>query len=268
MSNYIIGDVQGCLTPLKRLLDKINFSDNDSLYFVGDLINRGPESLQTLRFVKSLTNAETVLGNHDLHLLAVYFKTRPSQPDDTLQEILDAPDAKELIAWLRQQPLLIHLKNVNSVIVHAGVNPLWTLNEALSYAHEISQTLQSTQVASILNESFGNDPNRWQNNLIGTDRIRCLINYFTRMRFCSADGKLDFTYKGEPPHHNPAFKPWFEHPLAIKETIYFGHWASLLGNTQQSRVIGLDTGCVWGGALTAIKLEDKTLSSIECACKS
>jgi bis(5'-nucleosyl)-tetraphosphatase (symmetrical) len=136
---------------------------------------------------------------------------------------------------------MIHLKHFNSVIVHAGVNPLWQLNQALSYSDEISQALQSDDIQIILNEAFGNDPNCWQDSLTGTDRIRCLINYFTRMRFCTADGTLDFRYKGEPPHQDPNFKPWFEHALAIKETIYFGHWASLLGKTQQKNIIGLFT---------------------------
>ena len=257
MSNYIIGDIQGCLTPLKKLLDTVNLTKNDSVYFVGDLINRGPESLGTLRFIKSLPNAKTVLGNHDLHLLAVYFKTRECDPKDTLQEILEAPDADELIAWLRQQPLIIHLPEFKSVIVHAGVHPQWSLHQTLAYAAEISHALQSDDIQPILNEAFGNDPNCWQESLTKTDRIRCLINYFTRMRYCMADGTLDFRFKGKPPHQNPMFQPWFDYPLAIKETVYFGHWANLLGETHRENAIGLDTGCVWGEALTAVRLEDK-----------
>ena len=257
MSNYIVGDVQGCLSPLKKLLDKIAFSTEDQLYFVGDLVNRGPESLETLRFIQSLPNAKTVLGNHDLHLLAVYFKTRHSEPKDTIQEILDAPDVENLMSWLRQQPLMIHLPAFKGIIVHAGVHPQWQLQQALGYADEISQALKSDKIEAMLNESFGNDPRRWQDNLIGTDRLRCLINYFTRMRFCMADGTLDFRYKGKPPHQDSLFKPWFEYPLALKETVFFGHWANLLGETHRDNVIGLDTGCVWGGALTAIRLEDR-----------
>lgn len=257
MANYIIGDIQGCYSALKRLLATILFSKDDTVYFVGDLINRGPESLETLRFIKSLPNAKTVLGNHDLHLLAVYFKTRECDSKDTLQEILDAPDADELIAWLRQQPLMIYLQEFDSIIVHAGVHPQWQLNQALSYADEISQALQSDKIQPILNEAFGNDPNRWQEELTGTDRIRCLINYFTRMRYCTADGTLDFRYKGKPLHQNPVFKPWFDYPLTIKETVYFGHWANLLGETHRDNAIGLDTGCVWGEALTAVRLEDR-----------
>lgn len=261
MSNYIVGDIQGCLSSLKKLLDKVSFSADDHLYLVGDLVNRGAESLETLRFIKSLPNANTVLGNHDLHLLAVYFKTRLTEPKDTIQEILDAPDVHELMSWLRQQPLMLHLKHFNSVIVHAGIHPEWQLHQALAYADEIGQALQSEEIQAILNESFGNDPNRWRDSLSGMDRIRCLINYFTRMRFCTAKGTLDFRYKGKPPHKDPDFKPWFDYPLALTETVFFGHWANLLSETHRDNVIALDTGCVWGNTLTAIRLEDRKFFS-------
>lgn len=265
MSSYVIGDVQGCFSGLKRLLDKLHFSDSDTLYFAGDLINRGQESLETLRFIKALPKAHTVLGNHDIHLLALYHNARTHNSGDTLQAVLQADDAKDLIHWLSQQPLLLHLPEFNSLIAHAGIHPKWTLKETLKHAKTVQTALQSPEPKTILNEAFGNTPNCWHDNLAGTDNIRCLINYFTRMRYCTEDGSLDFTYKGKPPHPNKTFKPWFDHSLMIEEKILFGHWAAIEGKLQHNQVIALDTGYVWGGKLTAYRLEDNIFFQVKAA---
>ena len=256
MTHYVIGDIQGCLSGLKKLLDVLHFSESDQVYFVGDLVNRGPDSLETLRFIRSLPHATTVLGNHDIHLLAVYFKARAVRPKDTLDPLLTAPDAPLLIDWLRKKPLAIYLKSFDSLIVHAGIHPHWTLQQVLSYAEEIHHLLISPGIEENLRTLFGNEPRIWQEHLTGTDRLRCLINYFTRMRFCKEDGTLDFAYKGAPPHSEIQFKPWFDYPLATQQKILFGHWATLAGGTNNPRIIALDTGYIWGNTLTAIRLED------------
>lgn len=255
MPNYIIGDVQGCLDGLKKLLDKINYHDSDQLYFAGDIINRGPQSLATLRFIKNLKQANTVLGNHDLHLLAVKANVRASKKDDTINEILQAEDSDDLINWLKQRPLLIYLQEFNSIIVHAGIYPQWSLTQALNYAHEIEQALQQSNDLHILRDAFGNQPAAWSENLQGSERLRCLINIFTRMRYLKANGELDFACKTKPPHPNKSIKPWFAYPLATQEKIFFGHWAALEANSHHVQVTALDSGYVWGGQLTAYCLE-------------
>lgn len=267
MSTYVIGDLQGCLKPLLCLLDKVQFNPKrDMLWCTGDLINRGPESLATLRYIYRLGNTcITVLGNHDLHLLAVAFANAPQKRSDTLQEILDAPDAGELLHWLRQRPLIHHQHGYT--LVHAGIAPQWSIAEALSYAGEVETVLRSDDFASFLQAMYGNQPDIWDNSLTGIDRLRVITNYCTRMRFCDIDGRLDLNNKLGPEYAKPGTYPWYATPQrkATNDNIIFGHWAALLGKADTAHIFALDTGCIWGESLTALRLEDQQLFS--CACK-
>ena len=267
MSTYAIGDIQGCYRELSCMLDKINFNTaNDRLCFVGDLVNRGPQSLEVLNFIRSLgDNAVTVLGNHDLHLLGVVEGTAKLKSKDTLQNIIDAPEMQELILWLRRQPLLLHESELGFVIGHAGLPPQWDVQQAMGYADEVSQTLMSDDYADFLAVMCGNQPAYWQEDLAGYDRLRYIVNGLTRMRYCYTDGRLNFTKKYVPELGQEEPKPWFMLPnrRSIEEKIVFGHWSTLhLGGNiefQQYNVFPIDTGCVWGGGLTALRLEDQTL---------
>lgn len=264
MSTYAIGDLQGCFSILKKLLAKINFNaDKDELWFVGDLVNRGPESLETLRFIKNLgTRAKVVLGNHDLHLLAVYYGVRKSYPDDTLQEILAAPDSRALISWLSHQSLAYYDAKLKYLMVHAGVAPMWDLKKTLTLAHEVAQILQGSSMVDFLREMYGNNPDIWSDDLSGWARLRVITNYFTRMRYADAQGHLDLQTKDLNP---PAdFYPWFTlpHRKTAQDNIIFGHWASLQGYVNEPHVFALDTGAVWGGKLTAFCLESQEYFSI------
>ncbi len=259
MSTYVIGDVQGCYAKLQALLKKINFKpEKDRLWFTGDLVNRGSHSLATLRFVKSLQErAITVLGNHDLHLLAVADDTQTIKPGDTFQDILQADDRLELIAWLSQQPLLHHDQKLGFTIAHAGIAPQWDLKQAKALALEVETALQSQERLTLLSKMYGDEPKCWHNQLSGIDRLRCIINYFTRMRFCDSKGCLNLNYKGEIKNAPTELIPWFklENRKMQKDNIIFGHWAALRGITDTEHVFALDTGCVWGGQLTAMCLE-------------
>jgi bis(5'-nucleosyl)-tetraphosphatase (symmetrical) len=258
MAVYAIGDVQGCFGDLQRLLDHIRFDPaSDRLWFVGDLVNRGPQSLETLRFVRDLGEcAVTVLGNHDLHLIAVAHG-RPLDGDDhTLDDVLQAPDCTELVDWLCHRPLLHHDQAMGYTMVHAGLPPQWDLALAGDCAREVEQALRGPQRKEFIAHMYGNQPRRWSKQLHGWDRLRFAINCFTRMRFCATDGTLDFRSKG-PPGTQPAGQlPWFEVPgrasRALK--IVFGHW-STLGAYDAPGVFATDTGCLWGGALTALRLD-------------
>jgi bis(5'-nucleosyl)-tetraphosphatase (symmetrical) len=264
MSTYAIGDVQGCFQALTQLLAKINFNaQKDELWFVGDLVNRGPESLTTLRFIKNLgTRARVVLGNHDLHLLAVYFNLRPMYTDDTLQEILDAPDADILLAWLRQQPLAYYDSKLKYLMVHAGVAPMWDLNTTLNLAQEVQDTLSGPEGIEFLKHMYGNEPDIWSNTLTGWERLRVITNYLTRLRYCDVQGHLDL--KTKDLHPAPNFYPWFAIPgrKTAQDDIIFGHWASLAGKAENPHVFALDTGAVWGGKLTALCLENRIKFSV------
>ena len=259
MSIYAIGDLQGCYDELQDLLEKINFDPaQDTLWFTGDLVNRGPKSLACLRFIKGLgSKAITVLGNHDLHLLAVAYAKRQTSAGDTLDAILQAPDRDELLTWLRQQPLLQYDPQLNFVLVHAGIAPQWNLAIAQQLAHEIEAQLHNKD-SELLAQLYGNEPACWNAELTGTARWRCIINYFTRMRFCTVAGCLDLKYKGEIVNAPTDLIPWFQ--ISTRKTqeikILFGHWAALQGNTDTPNVFALDTGCVWGQYLTAFRLED------------
>lgn len=266
MSTYAIGDVQGCFAELISLLDKINFDKSrDQLWFVGDLVNRGPQSLEVLRFVKSLGSGQkTVLGNHDLHLIALAYGKREQRKTDTLEPILLAPDKDELITWLRYCPLFHYEPTLQYAMVHAGLASSWDLNQAQTLAQEVESVLQSHSVTQFLENMYGNTPCLWNDQLQNTERLRCIINYFTRMRFCYADGRLDFSYQGDLQHKPKELLPWFELPNRKNDhdNIIFGHWAALNGHTNIAHLYPLDTGCVWGGHLTAFRLEDQKRFSV------
>jgi bis(5'-nucleosyl)-tetraphosphatase (symmetrical) len=266
VTRYAIGDVQGCERELRALMKKIGFSaDRDQLWFVGDLVNRGPGSLATLRLVRALAdNAVVVLGNHDLHLLAVAHGAQRRRKSDTLDELLAATDRDGLLGWLIRQPLA-HAQG-SDLMVHAGVVPQWDLALTLHLAAEVQAALQQDPQA-LFAHMYGNDPERWDEGLRGGERLRVTINVLTRLRVCTADGRVDLALKGEPPPAPSPLRPWFEHARRrSRDTrVIFGHW-SALGLVQKHNVVGLDTGCVWGGALTAFDLDrERAPIALECA---
>lgn len=264
MAIYAIGDVQGCFAELQALLVEIAFNPKkDTLWFTGDLVNRGPASLEVLRFVKSLDKRQvTVLGNHDLHLLAVAYDVARIHRGDTLNAILTAPDKKELLDWLRERPLL-HVEQ-SYVLVHAGLAPMWTLADAIDLAREVETVLRSDMPQLLLKHMYGDKPDYWQPDLVGNERWRCIVSYFTRMRFCHRNGQLDLAYKGELINKPANLIPWFAVPGRVNanEKIIFGHWAALGGKTETPNTFALDTGCVWGKTLTAMRLEDNKRFSV------
>lgn len=267
MNEYAIGDIQGCYQALLRLLDHVQFNDKtDRLWFVGDLVNRGPESLAVLRFVKDLPITPRItLGNHDLHLLSLLFGQHPRyNRDDTVQDILTAPDAEELGHWLRQQSIVYHDDALNLVMCHAGINPAWNLNQAKACARELEIALQDDCFREFINHMYGNQPDHWSDELTGMDRLRVICNYFTRMRFCNEQGHLSLGYKGTIQHAPAGLYPWYEVPNRqdIPADIIFGHWAALKGQCPHPRIYALDTGCLWGGKLTALRLGDRQLFSV------
>lgn len=268
MATYAIGDLQGCYDSLLRLLEKLNFDkENDTLWFAGDLVNRGPDSLSTLRFVKSLGDkAITVLGNHDLHLLAIAAKHK-STKDSGLKDILNAHDSDELLNWLRLQPLLHHDSKLNFTMVHAGIYPSWSLKEAKKYANELEKVLRSKNYLDFILNMYGNLPEKWDENLNGWERLRFICNSFTRMRYCEMDGTLNFQSHGVPGTHPENTIPWFDIPQrkAAEQRILFGHW-STLGKIEKENTYALDTGCIWGGELTALRLDNDCPEYISITC--
>ena len=265
MTRYAIGDLQGCVEELRTLLSRLKFSaDRDRLWFVGDLVNRGPDSLAALRLVRDLgDNAVVVLGNHDLHLLAVACGVQRRRRSDTLDAVLAAPDRDALIEWLRLRPLA-HLEG-NDLMVHAGVVPQWTAARTLALAAEVSSGLRRDPRA-LFEHMYGDEPERWDEQLAGAERLRFIINVLTRLRLCTADGRVDISVKGPPPPPPSPLRPWFEHPQRASRDVrvIFGHW-SALGLVERSGVLGLDSGCVWGGSLTAANLDsDRPLVSVHC----
>lgn len=261
MSTYAIGDIQGCFKTLEKLLSHIHFDPaKDSLWFTGDLVNRGPRSLETLRFVKQLgSRQQTILGNHDLHLLAMSHGAHPGWDDDTLNDILQAPDRQELLDWLCHQPLLHHDAALGYTMVHAGLAASWDLATAQALAKEVETVLQSENAAGFFHHMYGNQPDQWSEDLQGFDRLRCITNFFTRARFCFADGRLDLKFKGTLDSRPENLLPWFQVPGRRNAdlNIVFGHWAALGGVTHSAKAFALDTGCVWGFDLTAMRLEDQ-----------
>jgi len=266
VTRYAIGDLQGCDQELRTLLARLRFSaDRDRLWFVGDLVNRGPGSLETLRLVRSLgENAVVVLGNHDLHLLALAHGAHRRRKSDTLDAVLAAPDRDALLGWLITRPLA-HAEG-GDLLVHAGVVPQWTVALTLSLAAEVSGAL-CRDPAGLFAHMYGNEPDRWNPRLSRTERLRFVINVLTRLRLCTADGRVDISLKGPPPPRPSRLRPWFEHARrATRDArVIFGHW-SALGLVQRPGVIGLDTGCVWGGTLTAVDLDTvRAPVSVPCA---
>jgi bis(5'-nucleosyl)-tetraphosphatase (symmetrical) len=262
VADYAIGDVQGCYEPLQRLLDLIQFdAQSDRLWFVGDLVNRGPDSLAVLRFISSLPKPALVtLGNHDLHLLASLFSPSSLKGhDDTLQDILNASDGEELGHWLRKQSILCHSPELEVVMTHAGIAPVWDLSQALRLAKELEGALQGDDYREFLTHLYGNKPDSWSEDLTGMDRLRVITNYFTRMRFCDAQGRLELSYKGTLAQAPKHLYPWYEvpHRKEIDVDLIFGHWAALMGQCPHPKIHALDTGCFWGGQLTALRLQDK-----------
>jgi len=265
MTTYAIGDLQGCQPKLSELIDRIRVDCPDAKFiFVGDLVNRGPMSLATLREVRSLGDtANMVLGNHDLHLLAVAHGIRKQHRSDTLDDILDAPDRDELLDWLRRQPLALFENN--HLIVHAGVVPQWTASQTMQLAHEVETVLRSADWVDFLRQMYGNLPARWDNSLTGSDRLRCIVNALTRIRFCTDDGTMELAASKGVETELPGYMPWFDVPGRKTEdvTVVFGHW-STLGLTLRPNLISLDTGCLWGGKLSAVGLEDRNVVQVDC----
>ena len=269
MAVYAIGDVQGCFDPLRALLDKLNYDPGaDRLWFAGDLVNRGPQSLAVLRFVKSLPNATAVLGNHDLHLLAVASGQAPRKKRDTFDEVLSAPDRDELLGWLRACPLLHHDAALGCVLVHAGVLPQWGLTEALQLAAEAGDYIRRSDSNELFTHMYGDTPDHWQHDLGGWARLRVIINAFTRLRYCDAQGRMDLRPKGRPGKQPSHLLPWFQVPgRMLRDTrIVFGHW-STLGVWDADGVIALDSGCLWGGTLTAVRLDAEAHPFTEVPCR-
>lgn len=267
MAIYAIGDIQGCFDDLLRLLDTIAFDPaTDQLWFAGDLVNRGPKSLETLRFVKSLGNAAiAVLGNHDLHLLAASCMDKTARKKGSLDQILEAPDKQELIDWLRHRPLFHH--NADFCLVHAGLPPQWDFAKAQKMAIIAERALKRPDYRLFLKQMYGNKPNMWSADLKGMARLRFIVNCFTRMRYCDADGRLDFSNSGPIGSQPDNLLPWFNVPnrKTANLRIIFGHW-SALGYYEAANCYAIDTGCLWGGQLTALKLGNPVQrTSIDCA---
>lgn len=261
MATYAIGDIQGCYRTLLRLLEAVSFNaEVDRLWFVGDLVNRGPESLSTLRFVRSLGDrATTVLGNHDLHLLAIYYADHPLRPADTFDDVLAAPDRGELLEWLRWRPILHRDTSLGYVLCHAGLPHIWSLDEAEQHARELETALRGPKHRRYFKKMYGNKPKRWREELEGRKRLRAITNYFTRMRVIDERGTLDLEYNGAleelPAHGFPWYSAYSGRPLELE--IIFGHWAALDGLIEVPGIHALDTGCVWGNGLTALCLETR-----------
>jgi len=266
MSIYLVGDIQGCYSELIALLKQVSFnSEVDQLYVAGDLVARGPDSLATLRFIKSLKgSAKIVLGNHDLHLLAVYAGIKKVKKQDRLNTLLDADDVDKLMDWLAQQPLLQRIGNDNAYMSHAGISPQWTLAEAIAQATFAQQRLSSSNRNAWLSSMYGEKPNNWPQAKTEIEKFRYTINAFTRMRYCYRNKNLEFENKSAPStinynqQSNTTLLPWYELSSTINETSWvFGHWASLMGKCSHQNIYPLDTGCVWGNHLTLLRWHDK-----------
>lgn len=268
MAVYAIGDVQGCYDSLRALLDKLNYDPSaDHLWFTGDLVNRGPQSLSVLRFVKSLPKVTTVLGNHDLHLLAVAAGQAARKSQDSFDDVLFAHDRDELLGWLRDRPLMHYDATLDIALVHAGLLPQWELTTALRLAAEACEHIQRSDKNELFANMYGDLPDHWRDELGGWDRLRVIINAFTRLRYCDAQGRLDLRHKGRPGEQPAQLLPWFQAPRRKTRDarIVFGHW-STLGVWDADGVIALDSGCLWGGKLTAVRLDDSQHLFTEVAC--
>lgn len=270
MTRYAIGDLQGCNDELQNLLTRLRFSaDRDQIFFVGDLVNRGPDSLEALRFVRALgDNAVVVLGNHDLHLLAVAHGIRRNRKSDTLNDVLAAPDRDQLLEWLITRPLAhshVDSDGRTDLIVHAGLVPQWTLATTLELARGVESALRKDP-ERLFDHMYGDEPDRWSDDLSEKEKLRFTINVLTRLRVCTAEGRIDLKWKGKPPPPDSSYQPWFD--VAGRKTLHvrviFGHW-SALGFVQRMGVVGLDSGCVWGGSLTAFDMDsDRPPVTVGC----
>jgi bis(5'-nucleosyl)-tetraphosphatase (symmetrical) len=270
MALYAIGDVQGCYDSLRRLLDKIRFDPaSDQLWFTGDLVNGGPRSADVLRFVAGLGDrAVSVLGNHDLHLLAVAAGAYPLRSSDTFSDVLEASDRDELLTWLMRLPLLHHDREANIFLVHAGVLPQWDTTAAEACAHQ-AEAVISSGAGAFYAQMYGDKPDRWSDDLSGWDRVRFIVNAFTRLRFCYPDGRVDYAHKGPPGSQPAPLIPWFSVPQRQTrgKQIVFGHWSLLGKHADDNGVLGLDTGCLWGRELTAIRLAGGVREFFSVGCQ-
>ena len=275
MALYCIGDLQGCNAPFQRLLEKIDFSPSrDTLYLLGDLVNRGPDSLGTLRSLKALGDAaQCLLGNHDLHLLALWQGVRPPGRHDTVNDTLHAPDRDELLDWLRHRPMAMHRHGW--LMVHAGVLPQWSAAQTLTLAAEVEHALRGPDLRDFLTAMYGNTPSQWTDGLQGADRLRVIVNALTRLRFCTAHGAMEFGSNEGAGSAPQGFLPWFEAPGRATEgtRVAFGHWSTLTTDVRhhggmRNNTLPLDTGCVWGGCLTAARLQaGGAFELIQVACE-
>lgn len=258
MTLYAVGDLQGCRTPLEILLETVGFDPSvDKLWLAGDLVNRGNDSLGCLRLVRSLGDAaETVLGNHDLHLLALALSQQPIKSNPDLDRVLEADDCFELMEWLRTRPLLLHDAERRLLMTHAGIPPIWSDDQARLLAKELESLFADRpRFLGFLSEMYGDKPDTWHDDLSGIGRYRYLTNAFTRMRFCGPDGKLEFKHKESPHDNPPGMRPWFEWPVKRDHTLLFGHWAALMGRTGNDDFVALDTGYVWNNYLTMMNMD-------------
>ncbi len=264
MSAYVIGDVQGCLHELKLLLQLVQYNDqHDQLIFVGDLINRGPHSLETLQFIRTLSNVRVSLGNHDLYTLALGYQAVTYDGHHTLHDLLQSPDLADHLEWLRHQSLLIVDDELDLIAVHAGIPPQWNLTTAKQKAAELESWLRGPNYLDYLSHMEGHEPAQWSDNLHQWDQLRYITNAFTRMRFCDSSGALELKIKSSKHIDLPGFKPWFEWPHNYDSyRLAFGHWASLEGDCPHENIYAVDTGCVWGNKLTALKIDDNKNCSL------
>lgn len=270
MATYVVGDIQGCFKAFQCVLKKVKFNAaKDTLWSVGDLINRGDDNLATLRWFYEHRHAvRVVLGNHDLHMLAVHAGVGGLSRSDNFGDVLRAPDAHTLLYWLQQQPLFF--RDGTDLLVHAGIPPIWSSEDTARFAAEVSECLQGPHAKRFFKTMYGNEPARWSDHISGYARLRVITNYLTRMRYCTASGMLDLKSKGPQPRQKKIQKeklaPWFAHPsqLSSEERVLFGHWASLNGRTNSEQFIGLDTGCVWGQTMTLICRETGKLTRCDC----
>ena len=267
MATYIVGDIQGCFNGLQRLLKKVNFSPrNDRLIAVGDLIGRGTQALETLNYLHSLEDSfDTVLGNHDLHLMAIYAGIRKAKPGDNLDILLASPNIKNHINWLRNKPLAL-MADQNTLVTHAGLYPQWSIKKALKASLEVSEQLQSKDWKKCLTDMYGNQPAAWNKSLHGEQRLRFIVNAMTRMRFIENNVNLDFHCKTSPELAPAHLSPWFKvhnEKLKLNERVVFGHWASLNGNTRLQKFYGLDTGYIWGQCMTILNLSTDKIYNIK-----
>lgn len=272
MATYAVGDIQGCYDALIDLLAICEFNpDKDKLWVAGDVVNRGPRSLDTLQYLYDIQHCVTlVLGNHDLHLLAVASGAVKSKKKDTFADILQSKNKKQLIEWLRHQLMFHHDDALGYSMVHAGLAPSWSIMDASRLAREVEAALRADDHSDFFTHMYGNEPDHWTNDLAGYERLRVITNYFTRVRMVDQHGRINLGFKEHPNEAPHGQIPWYEHPSRMSHgaKIVFGHWAALLGETDRESIFGLDTGCVWGNRLTAMRLEDRQFFSCQCRAYS